>query len=220
MPKVNESAKIAQIHYIYQSRPNVERAHRYAKRKLGRLGYELDEKNTNADILTATQGNNVHMNYSGTNINNPRDIVSDIALGTGLQKLNQQFTERRKKTREIMRSYGDDKDYSLSAHSLGGSILMDTLARSKSIRQRVSTAHTFNAGYTKMFHDSIPSLDKQEKKELDKKVSHHRVKGDIVSAHMPKQIAFGQLAEYEHEDKKNADLFEKHSLDTFTESDL
>ena len=220
MPKVNESAKIAQIHYIYQSRPNTQRAHKYAKRKLGRMGYELDEKNTNADVLTATRNNNVHINYSGTNINNPRDIVSDIALGTGLQKLNPQFTERRKKTREIMRSYGDDKDYSLSGHSLGGSILIDTLARSKSIRQRVNTAHSFNAGYTQMFHDSIPALDKQEKKELNKKVSHHRVKGDVVSAHMNKQTSFGQLAEYEHEDKKNADLFEKHSLDTFIEGDL
>jgi hypothetical protein len=45
-----------------------------------------------------------------------------------------------------------------------------------------------------MFHDSIPALDKQEKKELNKKVSHYRVKGDVVSAHMNKQTAFGQLA--------------------------
>jgi hypothetical protein len=219
MPKVNESAKIAQIHYIYQSRPNTQRAHKYAKRKLSRIGYELDEKNTDADVLTATRGNNVHINYSGTNINNPRDIVSDIALGTGLQKLNPQFTERRKKTREIMRSYGDNKDYSLSGHSLGGSILIDTLARSKSIRQRVNTAHTFNSGYSKMFHDSIPALDKQEKKELNKKVAHFRIKGDVVSAHMNKQVAFGNLAEIDHEDK-DSDFFEKHGLDNFTDIDL
>ena len=112
-----------------------------------------------------------------------------------------------------------DRDYSMSSHSLGGSILIDTLARSKSIRQRVNTAHTFNAGYSKMFHDSIPALDKQEQKELNKKVSHHRVKGDIVSAHMNKQVAFGNLAEYDHEDK-DSDLFEKHGLETFIDSDL
>ena len=41
MPKVNEAAKIAKIHYIYQQRPNKERADNFAKRKLGRLGYEL-----------------------------------------------------------------------------------------------------------------------------------------------------------------------------------
>jgi hypothetical protein len=33
-PKVNEAAKIAQIHYIYQQRPNKERADNLAKRKL------------------------------------------------------------------------------------------------------------------------------------------------------------------------------------------
>ena len=33
-PKVNEAAKIAKIHYIYQQRPNEERADNFAKRKL------------------------------------------------------------------------------------------------------------------------------------------------------------------------------------------
>jgi hypothetical protein len=42
MPSVSESARIAQIHYIYQKRPNKERADKIAKRKLGRIGYELD----------------------------------------------------------------------------------------------------------------------------------------------------------------------------------
>ena len=43
LPNMNESAKIANIHYIYQQRPNKERANKMAKRKLGRFGYELDE---------------------------------------------------------------------------------------------------------------------------------------------------------------------------------
>lgn len=219
MPNVNEASKISNIHYIYQQRPNKERADKMARRKLGRLGYELDSANTDKDVLTAKKGNNIHINYTGTNVNSPRDIISDVALATGVQKVNPQFTERRRKTREIMRQYGDDKDYSLGGHSLGGSILMDTLSRSKSIRDRTSQAYTFNAGYTKMFHESIKPTDKKVKRELDRKVSHHRVKGDIVSAHMNKETAFGQLAEYKHSDK-DADILDKHSLDTFTESQL
>ena len=80
MPSMSESAKIAKIHYRYQVGENRERQDKYAKRKLGRLGYELDSGNTNKDVLTATRANNVHINYTGTNVNNPRDILSDVCL--------------------------------------------------------------------------------------------------------------------------------------------
>ena len=215
---MNESAKIANIHYIYQQRPNKERANKMAKRKLGRLGYELDEANTDKDVLTAKRGNNVHINYTGTNVNSPRDIISDVALATGVQRINPQFKERRQTTRQIMRQYGDDKDYSLGGHSLGGSIAMNTLKQSKSIRDRTKVAHVFNPGYTLPFHNSI-KVDKPIKKELDKKVNIHRVKGDIVSAYSNKDTAFGNLFEHKHKDK-GSDMLEKHSLDTFIDSDL
>ena len=116
-----------------------------------------------------------------------------------------------------MRQYGDDKDYSLGGHSLGGSIALNTLKQSKSIRDRTKVAHVFNAGYTKPFHESI-KVDKPIKRELDKKVNIHRVKGDIVSAHANKETAFGNLFEYTAD--KDADMLEKHSLNTFTNSDL
>ena len=217
LPTMSESAKIANIHYIYQQRPNKERANKMAKRKLGRLGYELDEANTDKDVLTAKRGNNVHINYTGTNVNSPRDIISDVALATGVQRINPQFTNRRRTTRQIMRQYGDDSDYSLGGHSLGGSIAMNTLKQSKSIRDRVKVAHVFNPGYTLPFHNSI-KVDKPIKKELDKKVNIHRTKGDIVSAYSNKETAFGNL--FEHTADKDADMLEKHSLDTFIDSDL
>ena len=219
LPTMSESAKIANIHYIYQQRPNKERANKMVKRKLGRFGYELDETNTNKDVLTATKGNNVHINYTGTNVNSPRDIISDAALGVGVQRINPQFKERRQKTRNIMRQYGDDTNFSMSGHSLGGSIALNTLSQSKSIRDRTKVAHVFNAGYTKAFHESIKPSDNKVKKELDKKVNIHRVKGDIVSAHANKETAFGNLFEHKHAEK-DADLFDKHSLDTFIDSDL
>ena len=218
MPKVNEAAKIAKIHYIYQQRPNKERADNFAKRKLGRLGYELDSSNTDKDVLTAKRGDNIHINYTGTNIESPRDILSDAALAVGLQSKNKQFSDRRKKTRDIMRKYGDDKDYSLGGHSLGGSIALNTMKESKSIRDRVSKVHVFNPGITPLFNNSI-KVDKPIKKELDKKVTIHRVKGDVVSAHANKEVSFGNLFEYKHGDK-DSDILDKHSLDTFTNTEL
>ena len=222
MPNVNEAAKIAQIHYIYQQRPNKERADNFAKRKLGRLGYELDSSNTDKDVLTAKRGDNIHINYTGTNIESPRDILSDAALAVGLQSKNKQFSDRRKKTRDIMRKYDKElegkADYSLGGHSLGGSIALNTMKESKSIRDRVKTVHAFNPGYTKPFHDSL-KVDKETKKELNKKINIHRVKNDIVSAHANKETAFGNLFEYKHADK-DSDLFEKHNLETFANVDM
>ena len=216
---MSEAAKIANIHYIYQQRPNKERADKMAKRKLGRLGYDLDSANTDKDVLTAKKGNNVHINYTGTNVNSPRDILSDVALAVGVQKANPQFIARRRKTREIMRQYGDDKEYTMSGHSLGGSIALNTMEQSKSIRDRVKQVHVFNPGYTGIFHGSIKPSDKKVKRELDSKVNIHRVKGDIVSAHANKETAFGNLFEYKHADK-DAEILDKHSLDTFMETDL
>ena len=218
MTSVSDSAKIAQIHYIYQARPNKERANLFASRKLGRIGYDLDTDHTDADVLTAKKGNNVHINYSGTNIESPRDILSDVALSVGLQNKNKQFSDRRKKTREVMRKYGDDKEYSLSGHSLGGSIALNTIKESKSIRDRVNVVHAFNPGYTPLFHNSL-NVDKKVKKELDKTVNVHRVKGDVVSAHAKKETAFGNVFEYKHEDK-DADVLDKHGLDTFTNVEM
>ena len=222
MPNVNESARIAQIHYIYQKRPNKERADNFAKRKLGRIGYELDSSNTDKDVLTAKKGNNIHINYTGTDVSNPRDILSDVALAVGLQSKNKQFSDRRKKTRDIMRKYDKElegkADYSLGGHSLGGSIALNTMKESKSIRDRVSKVHALNPGYTKPFHESL-KVDKATKKELDKKVNIHRVSGDIVSAHAHTQTAFGNLFEYKHADK-DSDLTDKHNLETFTNVDM
>ncbi len=218
MPKMNEAAEIAKIHYRYQVGENRERQDKYATRKLKRLGYDLDSANTNKDVLTATRANNVHINYTGTNVNNPRDLLSDAALATGVQRSNEDFTNRRRKTRDIMRQYGDDKDYSLGGHSLGGSHALNNMSQSKSIRDRVKSVHVFNPGYTKPFHESL-KVDKATKRELDKKINVHRVKGDVVSAHANKETAFGNVFEYKHADK-DADLLDKHTLETFTQTDL
>jgi len=222
MPRMSESAKIADIHYRYQVGENREKQDKYAKRKLGRLGYKLDSSNTNKDVLTATRGNNVHINYTGTNVNNPRDLLSDAALAIGVQRSNEDFKSRRKQTRDIMRQY-DNKlegkaEYSLSGHSMGGSHALNNMSQSKSIRDRVKSVHVFNPGFTLPFHNSI-KVDKETKKQLDKKVNIHRVKSDVVSAHANKEVAFGNLFEYKHADPQ-ADLLDKHSLDTFTDVDL
>jgi len=51
---------------------------------------------------------------------------------------------------------------------------------------------------------------KKIKKELDKKVNIHRVKGDIVSAHANKENGVWKIYCNTNTQKKDADLFDKH----------
>jgi hypothetical protein len=47
--------------------------------------------------LTAKRGDNVHINYTGTDVNNPRDILSDVAFAVGYKvRINNFQTEEKR----------------------------------------------------------------------------------------------------------------------------
>jgi hypothetical protein len=196
-------SQLSQIHYVYND--DKKKARRRAKK----LGWKINSQLSNNDIITYTKDNDVHLNYSGTDITNPRDIISDIMLATG--KKSADFTARKRRTRDIMRQLGDDKQYTLSGHSLGGSIGLSILQESQSIRDRVKEGHFYNPGLTAPFAKALTPENKQVKNELNDKVTIHRVKGDIVSE--GKAPSFGKVIEYEP--PKGANLLEVHKLDTF-----
>lgn len=198
---MKEISKLSSLHYLYNKDP------KKATRRAKRIGWDVNKDLSNADVITYQKNNQVHLNYAGTNILNPRDIVSDIMLSTGKKSLD--FTSRKRQTRNIMRKLGDDKEYSLSGHSLGGSIALNTVKESKSIRDRVKRVDVFNPGLTAPFAKSIKA-DKDIKKELNEKVNIHRVKGDIVSE--GQKPNFGKEISYQID----GNLLEKHSIDVFT----
>lgn len=172
-------------------------------RRAKRLGWDIDEKYSNDDVITYTKGNQVHINYAGTNVFNPRDLISDVMLATGRKSAD--FTSRKRRTREIMRGLGDDKQYSLSGHSLGGSIGLHIMKDSKSIRDRTNEAHFYNPGLTQPFVNSIKA-NKNLKKELNDKVTIHRVEKDIVSEGATPN--FGEVKEYEG----SGSLLDRHTI--------
>jgi len=194
-------AKLSSIHYVYN------KDKKKGKRRAKRLGWNVNKELSNEDVMTFEKDNKVHLNFAGTNILNPRDLLSDVMLATGKKSLD--FTARKRRTRDIMRKLGDERDYSLSGHSLGGSIGLSILQESKSIRDRTNEAHFYNPGLTNLFAKSIKA-DKNDKKELNEKVTIHRVKGDIVSE--------GALPNFAMEKSYEVDgnLLEKHTIDSFT----
>ena len=73
------------------------------------------------------------------------------------------------------------------------------MANNSTIRNRVNQADTFNAGHAPAFSNDL-HVGKDAKKILDKKVTHHRVAGDVVSMTLPNSIPFGQVNEIKQKD--------------------
>ena len=74
-----------------------------------------------------------------------------------------------------------EKEYYLTGHSLGGSIITNALASSPSILRNVKKAYTFNTGTSIPFEASLKPR-KENVTMLNEKLHHYKTKADIVSA--------------------------------------
>ena len=117
--------------------------------------------------------------------------------------------------KDIYKSIPDDEKINLVGHSLGGSIATHMLSKSKSIRKRTNQLDAFNTGYTKAFHKELrKDLTPEDRKELNDKITHHVITGDVVSEPL-KSGSIGSVMH--HKSPKDASLLERHSLDAFDE---
>ena len=106
-------------------------------------------------IIKNTKDKSNVISIKGTDKYNPRDLISDVKLGLGIQSSDKQFKERRKQVKEIHRNHNGDKF--LFGHSLGDFIITGMMARSKSVLNNTKIE------YTSAFHNSIKP-DKDTKK--------------------------------------------------------
>lgn len=126
------------------------------------------------------------------------DIDADIygvVLGynkTEGSKTKDFFDDRTKKTENIINSTQDlGYNYYLSSHSLGGFSTLNTLETSKTTRNNVEKARTYNAGTSPLFNERRVSGRKKER--LDDIVVNHRTKNDVVSQSLIVNNRYGKL---------------------------
>jgi len=213
MPEQKSMAKLSQIHYNVDGKKSKKKI----TKKADALGYDVVSFNRGViHYKNKTDGFNV-INIKGTDITNMKDIVSDAKLGLGLSNTDKQFRSRRNEIKRIYRDTQGQDNY-LVGHSLGGSIGLSSMVKSKSIRDNTKQAYLYNSGYTGLLHDELnKGLSKQDKKELKDKVIHYHTKGDVVSTHLNNE-RIGDLKVVKA--PKDSTLLEKHSLTNFTgESD-
>jgi hypothetical protein len=173
-----------------------------------------DKKYTNPNMTTYKneETGEIHVAHRGTHVGGRKglkDIRNDIAFGLGLTKVDPRFKRRTKATERVIKDLAPEK-FTMSGHSLGGGTVQHAIANSRKVRQNLTEAHTFNAAANPILNADL-QVSKKDKKELDDKVTHHRVKGDVVSAGFNASVPFGKVKKYsvKHDEKRGKSLVDK-----------
>ena len=173
-----------------------------------------DKKYTNNNMTTYKneETGELHVSHRGTHVGGRRglkDIRNDIAFGLGLTKLDPRFKRRTKATERVIKDLQPEK-FTMSGHSLGAGSLQYSIANSKKIRKNLHSAHTFNGASNPVLNADL-QVSAKDKKELEDKVTHHRIKGDVVSAGFNVSVPFGKVKKYSvpHDEKRGKSLVDK-----------
>jgi len=179
MNEAKEMAKITKLHYDYANHYS-EDPKKFESIMMKELpDWDIKHELSNRGIMVAEKGNKRVISIKGTNPKNAEDIVSDLALATGLHKSNKQFIERKNQIKDIIR--GDkDKEYYLTGHSLGASIGSYALASSPSILRNTKRAFLFNQGSTPIFEATM-NPRKENVTMLEEKIKHYKHANDPIS---------------------------------------
>jgi hypothetical protein len=207
-------AYVNHLHYdVPQENPN--NAYNYIDEKVGDKGFIVDRNNSDHNILTLYNNTDNLLSISHRGTSKGDDVISDLAFGVGMEAYNSQFDERKKKTKHIMMSYNEQQPATyLSGHSLGGATINYTIANSPSIAKNMTEAHTFNPA-VHPYNDNLKIENKEHLNMLNKKTTHHRAGGDLVSKWTSSNNQFGKIKKYKV-NKKNQGTFASHRLNHFS----
>jgi hypothetical protein len=207
MNEAKEMARITKLHYDYANQFSEDPKKFEAMMQKEAPDWVVQHDISNRGIMVADKGNQRVISIKGTNPKNATDILSDLALATGLHKSNKQFIERKNQIKDIMRA-DKDKEYYLAGHSLGSSIASYALANSPSILRNTKKAYLFNQGSTPIF-EAMLQPRKENVTMMEQKIKHYKHANDPISKSAGK---YGEV--YSMRTKKKG--LDAHSILNFT----
>ncbi len=213
--RVKNYAKLSEGTYRIGDRDNRQQRIDDTNNMIKSTGFTVidDSRFTNNNMTTyKNEAGEVHVAHRGTHIRGKRgikDIRADLMFGLGLSSVDPRFKRRTKMTEKVIKQLQPDK-FTMSGHSLGGGTVQHSIANSKRIRSALHEAHTFNSAANPVLNSSL-QVSNADKKKLDKQVTHHRTRGDIVSAGFKMSVPFGEVKRYsiKHDEKKGKSIFDK-----------
>lgn len=170
-------AQLSKLHYHVDSHSKPR-----AKVKIGKgadkVGFALKELHRGVAHFSG-DGMNV-IALKGTNITNAADLKSDLGVLIGKATTDAQFVDREKQVLSILKR--TPGQFIMTGHSLGATIGTHLLGTNETIRNRVDEAHFFNTGYAPAYHKELRAkVDKLVRAELKDDITHHVVRGDVLS---------------------------------------
>jgi hypothetical protein len=115
LPKYNKYKVFAQAAYKTNIPPAVG-------------GYNVDPTLSSSETKVFVNPKTKHVTtaYRGTALADTKkrwkDVVSDLAIATGLERFNPRFQQADKHFQQVQQKYGKDYTYATTGHSLGGQI--------------------------------------------------------------------------------------------------
>jgi len=203
-----EAAKITSAHYNWDEWSHDPKTMEEKMTKDLPEGYRINYGLSNRGVMVAEKGNQSVISVKGTDPKSKSDVLSDIQLALGLHKSNIQFTERKNEIKNIMR-LNPEREFILTGHSLGGSIITNALASSPSILRNTKKAYTFNSGSTPSFQAMLKPR-KENITMLNEKIEHHQTKADPISVYGNR---FGETIFHK---QKSRNPLTAHSILNFT----
>jgi hypothetical protein len=142
------------------------------------------------------------------------DLTSDLAFAAGLGGHTKRMKNRQAKTEQIIKATNPTTLH-LTGHSLGGGTVNHTVANSKLVRSKMTSAHTFNAAANPVFGNR-QNVGRQTRRDLKDKVTHHRIENDSVSLGFKLNTPFGKVKTYKHPKQKKRSRLARIAFGTFT----
>jgi hypothetical protein len=214
-PSMEDMAKLAQASY-QMGEKGVKKDKRLENTQniATDTGYVVNPKYSNSEITTYQHKDNpknVVIAHRGTKVDGRRgmkDIQNDLAFAIGLGGHELTFKRRKRKTNDIIKAL-DPEQLHMTSHSLGGATAQHTIANSNKVRKKLTSAMTFNAAAHPVFDNDI-KVSKKYKKELEDKVTHHRIKNDPVSMGFKTNVPFGKVKTHsiKHDPDKGKSIFQ------------
>lgn len=206
------SAQLAQATYLYGEKgKNRQKRIDNVNKEIEGTGYEIDAANSNRGVVTYRNKEDptkIHIAHRGTKVDGRggmKDLTSDLSIAFGLGGHDKQMKQRKRKTERIINKTGAE-EVTMSGHSLGGGTMNYTIANSKKVRDKLVQADSYNGAANPVF-DNDMKVNKKTKKELEGKVTHHRMKHDLVSKGFLTNTPFGKTKTYklkkQHDESHN-----------------
>ena len=214
-PSMETMAKLAESTYVMGNKTKSKTKRiQETQDAVNSTGFIVNPEWTNSEITTYQDAKNpkrVVIAHRGTSVGNRRgqsDLKADLSLALGQGDTDSTFRRRKQRTNKIINAL-QPEELHLSGHSLGGSTINNTIAKSRKVQQYLTSASSFNAGANPLFSNGM-KVSKKQSKILKDKVTHHRIKNDPVSLGFSTNIPFGSVKTHsvKHDSNKGKSLLQ------------